>query len=541
MTNPDSAYKILHNMKDQMLNETRYTQMYYQLLLFRSEDLCCIPHRTDSIIRKIMNDGEMNGDKRLLMSAYYCMGCYYRDKHDAQQALIFYQKALDSSEKSKDYALIARIYSQMGHLQLSGYSYEQALPLYQKALYYFKLANDSLTIPSAIVDLAHVYEIQHQYNAALSYYKEAYTTANSLYNKSISSNIDLDLINLYYKLRKYDSAKMLLSSIQESSFSLDRDKSAYYLQKGYLYRIDNKTDSAVHYLNKAAQYGRTKIKNKAYRALCELYCNKNNSNLALKYALLNIDTMQRERMEASDEEIAQLQSLYNYSRVEEKSRKLTEKNKTNETTIFLLTVVMLSLCLVGLHYRHKDVQRREIQRKVIEKLKEQYKTSREYITAKEKEIERLREQKNIDEKLLSAKTAMLQIEADKSVYNSKWSEKAWKMFRESDVYNSFHHAVSKNEITCNHDAIRKHFNAIKEQIDLIFDDFGQRLQEYCPDISKQQIKICYLIKAEFSPSEMGIILFVGKQAISNIRSRMAKKFFSGINTSKTFDEFIHDF
>ena len=65
----------------------------------------------------------------------------------------------------------------------------------------------------------------------------------------------------------------------------------------------------------------------------------------------------------------------------------------------------------------------------------------------------------------------------------------------------------------------------------------ERLNEFSK-ISKIELHVCILIKISFSPTEIAFLLNKSKTGISSIRSRLYKKIFHKIGTSKEFDNFI---
>lgn len=540
MINRDSAYKTLTIMSKKIEGESEYSKQYYQLLLFRSADLCYIPHSSDSIVKEAIKYGKRINSNTILMQAYYCEGCFYRDKEDAEQALVYYQKALDISKGNTNYNLIGRIYNQIGYLQIFGQSYNDALSFYKKALYNFKLANDSLTIPSAIINIARVYDAQQNDSLALPYYKQAYSLANKLSDKYCSTLIAIELSGIYYTLQQYDSASSLINKTIPSKLKGKQDLAVYYLNKGKISYTDNKIDSAIFYLQESSKYADNRTKRITYNALSQIFKeDKQNYRQALSYLKECLSATDAYRKETHDEEVTRLQSLYNYTRSEKRNKELTKRNNANETIIFISIISLLSLSIVMLLYRHKSTKKRELQKRVIDKLRLQHEASQEYMTEKDKEITELRKQKECNEEKITSLVTLLEVKSDKLRLEAKQNDKRWTIFRESDVYRTFHKILEENKATG--EELKRQETVIKEEIDKLFDDFGIRLQECFPYISKQQIRICYLIKAEFSPTEMSTILSVGKQAVSNIRYRMTKNFFSGIDTTKTIDEFIHDF
>lgn len=76
---PDSARALLARWADSARLAPRRVQMYHRLLTVKAADKAYIPHTSDSLIRLVLDYYEQEGDRRLLLEAYYYAGRVYRD------------------------------------------------------------------------------------------------------------------------------------------------------------------------------------------------------------------------------------------------------------------------------------------------------------------------------------------------------------------------------------------------------------------------------------------------------------------------------
>ena len=94
-TRPDSALHILEGMADSLAMLSDEARMYYHLLTIQAKDKQYITHTDDSLINRIVEFYEDEGNDERLMMAYYYQGSTYRDMNDAPRALKAFQQAFD--------------------------------------------------------------------------------------------------------------------------------------------------------------------------------------------------------------------------------------------------------------------------------------------------------------------------------------------------------------------------------------------------------------------------------------------------------------
>ena len=90
-TRPDSALHILEGMADSLAMLSDEAQMYYHLLTIQAKDKQYITHTDDSLINRIVEFYEDEGNDERLMMAYFYQGSTYRDMNDAPRALKAFQ------------------------------------------------------------------------------------------------------------------------------------------------------------------------------------------------------------------------------------------------------------------------------------------------------------------------------------------------------------------------------------------------------------------------------------------------------------------
>ena len=78
-TDADSARRLLDGWADSVPGASEQVRMYYRLLTVKAADKAYVTHMSDSLIRLVLDYYEQEGDRRLLLEAYYYAGRVYRD------------------------------------------------------------------------------------------------------------------------------------------------------------------------------------------------------------------------------------------------------------------------------------------------------------------------------------------------------------------------------------------------------------------------------------------------------------------------------
>lgn len=543
-TCPDSAIVLLEQFKNSASQESKETQMYYQLLTIKARDKAYITHTSDSLILEVLHYYEKRKDKKHLPEAYYYAGRIYRNLGDAPQALEYFFKAIDASSACMNYRLISRIYSQTGMLYLYQDTYDQALEVFRKAYQYNILADDSTGIVYNLRDIGRTFTTLNCADSSLYYYKKAFIEAEQMHNKHLMGIVLSELSSLYIQLDMYPEAN---DAIQRSNqYIKDLELAPHYAILADYYHHINQLDSAIFYYTKAASFNDFYQKQGSYKGLGNIARKKGQYKEAMEYFdkyLIYTDSIKEI---INTETIRKMQSLYNYQLKEEKNHELQQENKRQELwlTILISTIILsITLIIIYQQYNKRKKQKTQEQQRLLDEHKEkQFHESLQYIEYNKKQLCQLEEnlkqaesEKNeLKQNLINAQKELLehtnkQVEAKQRTLQI--SEKALK---ESDIYKKFHLANEDSKIKA------EDWDTLSEEIDKTYNRFTARLYVLYP-FSEREIRICLLIKINLRPSKIAPLIPCAKQTLTSIRKRMYERTHNQHGNPELWDEFIRNF
>ncbi len=566
-TAPDSALHCLSLLKDSIRREPEETQMYYHLLTIKAKDKLYIRHTSDSLVNLIVKYYNEHGDKNKQIEAYYYQGSVYRDMNDAPSALdafhevISRSKELPAADRKQSADLMARTYNQMGTLFAYQGLYDESLQANRESVNCYLAQGKKDKISYALRDIARMYDAKHQKDSALHYYRKAYRTVLSVRSPHKAYRILGELGSFYYySLAKADSAKQMLIT----ALNHQPDMANALLVLGDVYRGEARWDSACYYLHQAIEYGDIYKQHSAYRHLSSIEIQKHNYPQAITYiqrAQLLADSIKEIiRTEA----IAQINSLYNYQHIQKENYTLLLKNEKKNALSWILGCISLAIAgvAVGIYfYYRKKVQATRLQTYKYRKLQEEQEAMS--MEAHEENIRKIKEleQKSVEqereiteketllkaqkEELEQAKARQNLLLAQKEELEAKNKEiiaslKKQKVLqgslRQTSIYHFFHQACTKadSKIT------EEKWSELQKEVDTAYPNFSKHLYELSPKLSVIELQICYLMKISIPPTHIAIFTNRTKAAISNARTRLAKRLLGEQNSTEKLDTFISD-
>lgn len=535
---PDSAIICLGKLSDSINLAPLEMQMYHQLLTVKAKDKAYITHESDSLILKIISYFEKQKNTHLLPEAYYYAGRVYSDLYDAPKALEYYQKAAELLNESTNYKLLKVIYSQMGDLLLYQDVYDEAMNAYKKALHYNTLIKDKKGI---IVDLCSIGETFTGYrnaDSALHYYKEAQQEVLRTNDKGLTDWVQLELANLYKQLGEYDSIKSILTS-----YSLAKDAN-YYSIIAEMHFASGQLDSATYYYNKVLETDNIYTNQKTHLQLAEIAMKKGNAKGVMEHIRQYKEWTAEIAKVTNSETIHKMHSFYNYQLREKENNRLRLKNARQEklNTISVFTILLLaSFIFIYIQYSKRKRALLNIRLEKLERLKEeQYQKSAQFIEDNKQKIEELEQQlrQSVQESddmkaLLRAQKEQIQqmnckVEADKEEHLL-----AETVFRQSEIYNKFHHAANDESIKLS----AQDWETLRIQTDNCYQNFTTKLRSLYP-ISDMEMRICLLLKIDISITGISLLCGRTKSAIVSARKRLYEKVYMQKGKPEEWDEFI---
>lgn len=532
---PDSALSILNKVENiNQLSEKDHAT--YCLLLTQAQDLNYITHTSDSLIKIAATYFEKSNDKHKASLSYYYMGRVNTDLHDALKAQEFYLKALEIGEKTKDYHLLAKICNNLGTLYNYQDIYDLALPMQKKALYYINMEQkqDTVNMSYILRNTARTFTLMNLEDSAVIYHKQALKYSRP-YN---ISSILVDLGNIYIYKNEYVEAKKYIDLAQNSTTIL---KTLYpiYLSKGKLLSAMGQLDSAKYYLTQCSQSSNIYTQAGSLYHLAQVALKENDLNNYVKYTETYSTLRDSITKHSHFENIRIAQSMFNYQRIA-KEKDQFEK-KAAQRMIFIYQVIIIFFLTIAIFIF--IFKREKIKKKRLTELKEeQYKRSQQYIENNNKQIFQLtetlhskqEEMSEVERQLYEARKLMLEME-NRQIFEKQGTILLLeKDFHNSSIYIRIHR---EDDIQLS----PSEWEELHQLIDATYPDFTNRLIRLYPQISIEEIHICYLVKMQLSIKKIAFIMHITSSGVSQYRRRLYKKFTGEPQNTEKFDRFIADF
>lgn len=532
---PDSALSILNKVENiNQLSEKDHAT--YCLLLTQAQDLNYITHTSDSLIKIAATYFEKSNDKHKASLSYYYMGRVNTDLHDALKAQEFYLKTLEIGEKTKDYHLLAKICNNLGTLYNYQDIYDLALPMQKKALYYINMEQkqDTVNMSYILRNTARTFTLMNLEDSAVIYHKQALKYSRP-YN---ISSILVDLGNIYIYKNEYVEAKKYIDLAQNSTTIL---KTLYpiYLSKGKLLSAMGQLDSAKYYLTQCSQSSNIYTQAGSLYHLAQVALKENDLNNYVKYTETYSTLRDSITKHSHFENIRIAQSMFNYQRIA-KEKDQFEK-KAAQRMIFIYQVIIIFFLTIAIFIF--IFKREKIKKKRLTELKEeQYKRSQQYIENNNKQIFQLtetlhskqEEMSEVERQLYEARKLMLEME-NRQIFEKQGTILLLeKDFHNSSIYIRIHR---EDDIQLS----PSEWEELHQLIDATYPDFTNRLIRLYPQISIEEIHICYLVKMQLSIKKIAFIMHITSSGVSQCRRRLYKKFTGEPQNTEKFDRFIADF
>lgn len=545
-TRPDSVLILLQGLADSINVYPEETQMYWHLLTIQAKDKQYIVHTSDLLINSIVEFYEGYGDKAKLMMAYYYQGSVYRDMNDAPRALKAFQQALDIDYPGYD--LQVKAYSQMGTLFAYQKLYDEAIKVNRKFIDIYSKQGKAKKATYAWRDIARMYGSKNQPNSALFYYQNAYQMALADKDTTRYHEILSELGGYYCRLGRNDSAKLILRYAEQQP--LIRDKRHIHAMLGYVYKVENKLDSACHYYWKTLAYGDIRNAYHSYKNLYDAEVQRGNYRLATEYIDKALTLKDSIDQITQTEAVAKINSLYNYQHTEAENARLQLEQEKQKTLIIVLTLAALGIAMGGAIFFFRQKAKRLEAEKIAEHLqkqaKEYYEKSKAAICDNQKKIEELegqlqranKERDSLKAKQLEIQQKRLQTRNEEIALKQEEAKLRIETLRSTTIYKEFQQAARDEKINLQNEQSNSKWKALKKAIDTAYPDFTEKIQLLCPLLSDKEIKVCLLSKADITPSGIANVLKCSRQAITNIRMRLFKKVTEYNQDFTDFDHFI---
>ncbi|MBR6203257.1 MAG: hypothetical protein IKQ62_09655, partial [Bacteroidaceae bacterium] len=136
---PDSASRLLHAADSTIAQQSEPTRMRHAVLLAEANNKLYQPLPPDTIFQEVVDYYDRHGTPNQQLRAHYLLGCIYRDRNEAPQALQCYYDAIEKADtlsEDCDYTTLFSVYGQMAELYRAQFMAERELQAWEQYRHY---------------------------------------------------------------------------------------------------------------------------------------------------------------------------------------------------------------------------------------------------------------------------------------------------------------------------------------------------------------------------------------------------------------------
>ncbi|MDR2499001.1 MAG: hypothetical protein LBD28_06125 [Tannerellaceae bacterium] len=506
------------------LDRTAFSDEYnarWAIAVTNAQDKINRRHTDDSLIKTAVQYYERHYNPKALAKAYYFMGRVSQELQNAPLAQEYYLKAIDVGETAKDTFQLALTCNQLGQLYTSQYAYRDAITYLKKSLHHILLLNDTVAQSYILRNIARNYGLMDSLDTSIDYYREALQYANHIAKPSILSELGERLTVRH----DYDSAYVSLREAVNTADEEDLPLASLHI--GRYFVTINQPDSAIRYLNSCINAPKLETRLGAYKYLAQLsrhsYRYENYIKYQTQYELLR-DTFETR---LHTQTTIELQALYDHQKIQKIATKAREASNRAWLNFWIALAVLFFVTSCATAYiirihrkRMREAKAREevfLNFHNIEMQRSLEQVEKNIAMIAQLQIEKQKNKKRRD--LIASKIHLFELANLWILKTLEDQEKAAKQYFNSEIYLRLHNDRQINTITM--DELEGFF----ELTDMQYPRFKLGITNLLKITSKEDIFICYLLKARVRKVNIGKILKLSRQAINNRCKRLSLDIF----------------
>lgn len=561
-TNPDSARFYLSSVDSILSEEPEETRMYHALLTLRAEDKLRIQQASDSVIKPIVAYYDKQGDPAKRLEAYYMLGRVYRTLGDSPRSLQAFQQAAEISHECDRPELSGCIYEQMSYLFAYQELYSEAIQAIKVSYRIYEKHGDARGVSVSLRNIARIFDKYQQIDSMAYYYQRAYKTA-LIAQDSIATNLILnEYISAFMDHGMIDKGAALIHKLPQEI--KNKNPIALYSQ-GKICLHAGQLDSASMYFRKSLQQKVSlDVQREVYRQFASLSEKQGDLVQALRYERKSSQLKDSIARRTQTEAIYKIHTLYNYQQIEQEKDRLLLQTERQQKLLYLALFILLGLGILlsrGIRrfkqYRQNVAEqekkladlRLELEREKDTEQEQKHEIQKNQTQIKELELLIEAAQKERDKKTetcqhlqyqitqLEISNRHIQLYMDEKVLARQEKELRKQEMRQTPIYLWFHEEKHWDHVPEN----APQWEELRDLIKQCFPQFIPRLHTLYPKISEIELRTCFLLKLEVPLKAFPKVMNKGNaSAISNLRTRLYKKFFNKDGSASDLDKFITD-
>ena len=317
----------------------------------------------------------------------------------------------------------------------------------------------------------------------------------------------------------------------------------YSIAADYYHKV-GQIDSAQWYYDKLLSCGTLYVQEWANRGLASIALSQGKTVPAAQYlyqALLLGDSI---RKLTKTDEVRNAHSHYNYQLREQENQRLKLQNlRQRQTNAAILVVFILFACGGTLYYLHRrKVMRLRLQ--VAEQLQaEAYRNSVQYQEDTRRRISQLEEQlQSASHQLTDSESRCRQLTDEKQLLAHtlrclEEEEQRRRLMKQRFSVSDACLLFRKKETTAA-PVTEDDWQQLETEADQLLDGFLRKLTTGPVRVSRQELRVSLLIRADFSIKSIAAFLHLTPTAVTSIRRRLSVKFSLPESSPQAWDEFV---
>lgn len=516
---PDSALNILQTIDAKSLRSEE-SRALHALLLSQAYHKNYIDITNDSLIMVAVNFYADSDDHFHRMLAHYLLGCIYENIMDYASCLIHCIEAEKQATLINDYFYLGLIYGTISNCYNKTYNFTEEREYALLSLKSFEETQKEPYLKYAYLSYGVSLSNDKKYNEADSLYQHLLShpkyAHDSIFHKKITSN----LIYLKWINEEYSEIIKILF-LEKNKYVYDASSFAIIADT---YREINQIDQAEAFLNRA----KTAVKTTREEALVkqvEYYLMLQNYNYSDALSQLkSITNIQNQATQTIWSQAVMKRQRDYFKQKKEIADYQNERQNLIHLSVYIIIsiIIVCSIFIIIYHNKKtKHIHRISLSKilgelnykeDLIQKTKQRISTLEEKLTEEQSINKQFRNEIEIQEQILNLYEKQAQY------------EQIYKQIAEKQIENSSIIGLFKKAAQTNTTIKASEWEELEKYIDCQFPLFKQRLSELIK-LSEIEHQVCMLVKCNFQPKEIGILVNRSIESISSIRRRLYKKIY----------------
>lgn len=529
----DSLLNVYHTTNT---IDSQESYAYYQLLslirLFVTSELSFDNYIVADSLERFYNDKST----REYVIARLLLSEIYRANGDYPSAMSKILLAEQSTALDKDATLQIWVNRMIGDVFYEQRLFSECICYYRKSFEKAKEQHDTLRMSHGAFSMSQVCIINNQVDSAIYFLKKSmdWSKCNNVGVLTYKPAQSL-LADIYIQTEQFDKAEPFLTRD-----SIDDVNWAYW------HLGQNHVDSAIYYFKKMIGVYGWGSDCDFLGVLEQLEEQRGNHIQALNYSKRRNEAQDSFAVHSQAEEIQQAKAKHEIEKVK-RERDAAERHGRNLSymllTFVLFTIIISVAVIIAWRAFRSKKENELLRRKLLLKEERQInKMSKEQIIANEKQIAQLRD--NLQRaRLLNDVVAMEHLQSEERVLETENDSIRARSNYAHLMQKQLEQSALRERIKLN--AGKETFHLKDEEwlelaslIDNAYNMFTSRIRSLYDNISIDELHICYLIKIDVGPSDIGVMLYKSKAAIGMARQRLYYKMTGCKGTARDLDNLI---